>query len=204
MRVIAGSAKGRRLDAPRGGATRPATDRIRETLFAILEPVLGDARVLDLFAGAGTLGIEALSRGAARATFVERSSEALKALRKNIAATGFDDRAEVIAANVLSFIERSVAGPYDVVFCDPPFADVALLEATLAHPRLARALAPEARVIVRVLKKHHPRLPDGVGVMRAKDIGEETLLFLRYDLVRTRPEAKFPGEDDGRSTSGAR
>jgi 16S rRNA (guanine966-N2)-methyltransferase len=181
MRVIAGSAKGRTLDAPRGGATRPATDRIRETLFAILEPMLEEARVLDLFAGAGTLGIEALSRGAARATFVERSAEALKALRKNITATDFADRAEVIAAGVLGFVEQSIAGPYDVVFCDPPFADVALLEVTLAHPRLAGALAPEARVVVRVLKKHQPRLPEGARVLRVKEIGQETLLFLRYD-----------------------
>jgi 16S rRNA (guanine966-N2)-methyltransferase len=184
MRVIAGSAKGRTLDAPRGGATRPATDRIRETLFAILEPVLHEARVLDLFAGAGTLGIEALSRGAARATFVERSAEALEALRKNITATGFADRAEVVAANVLGFVERSIAGPYDVVFCDPPFADVAILEATLAHPRLAAALAPEAWVVARVLKKHQPRLPDGARVLRVKEIGQESLLFLRYDGTR--------------------
>lgn len=181
MRVIAGSAKGRTLDAPRGGATRPATDRIRETLFAILEPVLEDARVLDLFAGAGTLGIEALSRGAARVTFVERSAEALRALRRNVATTGFDDRAEVVAANVLGFLERPVAGPYDVVFCDPPFADVAILEATLAHPHLAGALAPEAHVIARVLKKHQPKVPEGTHLLRVKEIGEETLLFLRYD-----------------------
>jgi len=181
VRVIAGSAKGRTLVAPRGSATRPATDRIREALFAILEPGLDEARVLDLFAGAGTLGIEALSRGAASATFVERSTEALKALRKNIAVTGFTDRADVVAADVSSFIERSIAGPYDVVFCDPPFADVSLLEATLAHPRLARALAREAPVIARVLKKHQPRVPDGARVTRAREIGEETLLFLRYD-----------------------
>ena len=181
MRVIAGSAKGRTLDAPHGGATRPATDRIRETLFAILDPVLADARVLDLFAGAGTLGIEALSRGAAHATFVERSAEALKTLRKNINATGFEGHAEVIAANVLGFLEQRVAGPYDLVFCDPPFADVALLEATLAHPRLAAALAPDASAVARVHKKHQPRLPDGARVQRVKDIGEESLLFLRYD-----------------------
>jgi 16S rRNA (guanine966-N2)-methyltransferase len=181
MRVIAGSAKGRTLAAPHGGATRPATDRIRETLFAILEPVLEDARVLDLFAGAGTLGIEALSRGAAGATFVERSAEALKTLRKNIATTQFGDRAEIVAGNVLGFLEQSGAGPYDLVFCDPPFADVALLEATLAHPRLARALAPDAQVIARVLKKYQPRLPVGARIARAKAIGEETLLFLRYD-----------------------
>jgi 16S rRNA (guanine966-N2)-methyltransferase len=179
--VIAGTAKGRTLAAPRGGATRPATDRIRETLFAILEPELGDARVLDLFAGAGTLGIEALSRGAASATFVERSAEALKTLRKNIAATGFDRHAHVVGGNVLGFLEQLTAGRYDVVFLDPPFADVALLEVTLAHPRLAAALAPDALVVARVLKKYRPRLPDGAGVARAKVIGEETLLFLRYD-----------------------
>src|SRR5688500_19982693 len=149
LRVIAGSAKGRTLDAPHGGGTRPATDRIRETLFAILEPILGDARVLDLFAGAGTLGIEALSRGSASVTFVERSAEALKALRKNIASTGFDDRAEGVAANVLACLDQRVGGPYDMVFCDPPFADVAILDATLAHPRLAGALAPEAHVVAR-------------------------------------------------------
>lgn len=181
MRVIAGSAKGRSLDAPRGGATRPATDRIRETLFAILEPVLEDARVLDLFAGAGTLGIEALSRGAAHATFVERSPEALKTIQKNIKVTELDGLAEVNAANVLGFLEQRVAGPYDVVFCDPPFADVALLEATLAHPRLAAALAPDATVVARIHKKHQPRLPEGARVQRVKDIGEESLLFLRYD-----------------------
>ena len=181
MRVIAGSAKGRTLDAPRGGATRPATDRIRETLFAILEPVLRDARVLDLFTGAGTLGIEALSRGATHATFVERSAEALKTLRKNIKATEFEEHADVIAANVLHFLEQQAAGPYDVVLCDPPFADVALLEATLAHQRFAAALAPDASVVARVHKKHQPRVPEGARVQRVKDIGEESLLFLRYD-----------------------
>lgn len=204
MRVIAGIAKGRTLDAPRGGATRPATDRIRETLFAILEPILDEAGVLDLFAGAGTLGIEALSRGAAGATFVERSTEALRALRRNIRATGFDDRATVIAANVLGFLDQGIAGPYDVVFCDPPFADVAGLEATLAHPRLAGALAPEAQVVARMLKKHQPRVPDGARVVRVEEIGEETILFMRYDPARTRAKTKSSGVDERRSTSEAR
>src|SRR2546427_12736662 len=93
MRVIAGEAKGRSLVVPRGGRTRAATDRIRETLFAILEPELGGAHVLDLFAGAGGLGIEALSRGAAAVTFVERDAEAVRALRKNLETTGFAARA---------------------------------------------------------------------------------------------------------------
>src|SRR5438093_9555574 len=98
MRVIAGQAKGRTLVVPRGGGTRSATDRIRETLFAIVEPQLEGARVLDLFAGAGTLGIEALSRGAAQATFVERGAEGMKALRRNLAVTKFDARSEVVVA----------------------------------------------------------------------------------------------------------
>ena len=181
MRVIAGTAKGRSLVAPAGTGTRPATDRIRESLFAILEPDLAESRVLDLFAGAGTMGIEALSRGAARATFVERSTAALDALRRNLVATGFVDRSEVIAANVLAFLERgSERDRADFAFLDPPFADIPVLEATLAHPNLASALAPDATVVARVLRKHPPTLPERMQVTRTKQIGEEDLLFLRY------------------------
>ena len=181
MRVIAGAAKGRTLLAPKGTGTRPATDRIRETLFQILEPDLGDARVLDLFAGAGTMGIEALSRGAAHATFVERAAAALDALRKNVASTGFAGRSEVVAANVITYLDRGApAALYDFAFLDPPFADVAVLEATLAHPTLPAALAPEATVIARVLRKHPPTLPPNAQIIRTKQIGEEDLVFLRY------------------------
>jgi 16S rRNA (guanine966-N2)-methyltransferase len=181
VRVIAGEAKGRQLIAPKGTGTRPATDRIRETLFAILEPDLGDARVLDLFAGTGSMGIEALSRGAGHATFVERSAPALAALRKNLATTGFADRAEIIAANVIGFLDRGApARRYEFAFLDPPFADVAILDATLAHPSLAAALAPGATVIARVLRKHPASPPATASVVRVKEIGEEDLVFLRY------------------------
>ncbi len=181
MRVIAGEAKGRTLVAPKGTGTRPATDRIRETLFAILEPELGDARVLDLFAGAGTMGIEALSRGAAHVVFVERAAAAVEALRRNLATTGFGERAEVVAANVIGFLDRGVPGEgADLVFLDPPFADVAILETTIAHPNLGAALAPGATVVARVLRKHRPVTPAHVTVARTKQIGEEDLLFLRY------------------------
>ena len=181
MRVIAGEAKGRRLVAPRGSGTRPATDRIRETLFAILEPSLGGARVLDLFAGAGTMGIEALSRGAAHAMFVERGAVALDALRRNLEITHFADRSEVVAANVIAFLERGARpGPFDLVLVDPPFADIAILEATLAHPGLAAALRDDATVVARFLRKHPPTTPPASHVERTKRIGEEDLLFLRY------------------------
>ena len=180
MRVIAGEAKGRTLVVPRGGGTRAATDRIRETLFAILEPELEGARILDLFAGAGTLGIEALSRGAARAIFVERGAEAVKALRRNLATTAFAARSDVVAANVIAYLDSRPRGPFDIVFCDPPFADVAMAEATLGHEGLRSAVAPEGVVVARAHGKHLPAIPDSLRVARLKEIGEEKLLFLRY------------------------
>lgn len=173
MRVIAGEAKGRRLVVPEGGGTRAATDRIRETLFAILEPVLGDAEVLDVFAGSGAMGIEALSRGAAHATFVERSPRAIAAIKKNLETTGFTARASVVRAEVLAFL----AGPVraDVAFCDPPFADVE------AHGKaLAKLAAPGRLVVARALRKHLPAIPPSLQIQRTKEIGEETLLLLQY------------------------
>ena len=195
MRVIAGEAKGRTLVVPRGGATRSATDRIRETLFAIVEAELDGARVLDLFAGAGTLGIEALSRGAAHATFVERGAEAIKALRRNLATTNFDARSEVVAANVIAYLDSGPRGPFDVVFCDPPFADVGIAEATLGHDALRSAVAPGGLIVMRAHGKHVPAVPASVHIARVKEIGEEKLLFLRYGLARRRPEAE-PTDDD--------
>jgi 16S rRNA (guanine966-N2)-methyltransferase len=180
MRVIAGEAKGRTLVVPRGGGTRSATDRIRETLFAILEPELDAAQVLDLFAGAGTLGIEALSRGAARATFVERGAEAVKALRRNLATTNFGARSEVVAANVIAYLDARPGGQFDIVFCDPPFAEVGIAEATLGHDGLRSAVAQDGLVVARAHGKHLPTVPSFLQVARVKEIGEEKLLFLRY------------------------
>jgi 16S rRNA (guanine966-N2)-methyltransferase len=180
VRVIAGEAKGRTLVAPRGGETRAATDRIRETLFAILEPEIPGARVLDLYAGAGTLGIEALSRGAELATFVERGSEALKALRRNLEVTGFSTRATVVGADVISYLDAKPRGAFDIAFCDPPFADVAMAEATLGHDALREALSPDALVVLRAHRKHSPTMPTSTRVARVKEIGEENLFFLRY------------------------
>lgn len=136
MRVVGGRLGGRRLVAPGGRATRPTPERVREALFSILGSVAG-AAALDLFAGSGALAIEALSRGASRATLVDSSAAAVVAIRRNLAALGLE--AEVRREDVLAFLRRaSTAAPqYDLVFLDPPYR-----HATALGPRLSEALDP--------------------------------------------------------------
>lgn len=125
MRVIAGSARGRRLQSPRGTRTRPTTDRVRESVFAALgsRVSLEGATVLDLFAGSGALGIEALSRGAASAVFVDEDAGAVAAVRQNLAATGLAARAEVVRQRAGTWLDSPAGGvTFDVAFCDPPYA----------------------------------------------------------------------------------
>jgi len=143
MRVIAGELGGRRLQTPRGEATRPTAGRVREALFAMLGDIEG-ALVLDLFAGSGALGIEALSRGAARATFVERAPRALAALRANVEALGLGERCEIVARDALAALRG--AAIYDLVFLDPPYAMAVELSTALSQ-KLPGALAPGARVV---------------------------------------------------------
>ena len=125
MRVIAGTAGGRRLEAPKGMLTRPTPDRVREALFSILYDRAVDARVLDVFAGTGALGIEALSRGAAYAVFVEQDVQTANLVRKNVQALGFDDRAKVVAEPASRAIEGLARGGdvFDLAFLDPPYDD---------------------------------------------------------------------------------
>ena len=122
MRVVAGTARGRRLVAPAGRSVRPTSDRVREAVFSMLasRAALAGVTVLDLFAGTGALGIEALSRGAAHATFVERDPAAVAAVRANLEATGLEAAATVVRDDAVRFVERPGPG-YDVAFCDPPY-----------------------------------------------------------------------------------
>ncbi len=122
MRVVAGELGGRKLVAPEGVTTRPTTDRVREALFNSLTAhgLVEDAVVVDLYAGSGALGIEALSRGAARCTFVERDRAALKALRDNIAALKIADRCTVVTSDVLAWVPA--ARGFDIALVDPPYA----------------------------------------------------------------------------------
>jgi 16S rRNA (guanine966-N2)-methyltransferase len=142
MRVVAGEFRGRRLQAPRGVRTRPTADRVREALFSILGDVSG-ARVLDLYAGSGALGIEALSRGAESAVFVERDPRAATAIRRNLDALGVEQ--DVIRQDVLRFLARG-EGTFDLVFCDPPYDSGPRLAGPLSE-RLPAVLSRDARIV---------------------------------------------------------
>ncbi len=159
MRVVAGRLRGRALKAPPGDRTRPTGARVKEALFSILADVQG-LSVLDLYAGSGALGIEALSRGAVRAVFVEEARPALACLRENLISLGLSSEAQVIASRVqVAHSVLSRHGPYDLVLCDPPWRDFqsALVELeTLARSGL---IAPEGRIALEHSAKDPLALP---------------------------------------------
>jgi len=171
LRVVAGSVGGRRLVAPKSG-TRPTADRVKEALFAALggDRVTG-ASVLDLYAGSGALGIEALSRGAASAVFVDRDRHAEQAIRENLATTGFETSATVSRAPVRNFLGRTRPDqPFDLVFVDPPYdLDPSEFGLTLRALAEAGALVPGATVVIESSRRSPPELPEGwlVGWERA-------------------------------------
>jgi 16S rRNA (guanine966-N2)-methyltransferase len=178
-RVIAGSARGIRLQgAP---ATRPLGDRLKQSAFAILEADLPGARFLDLFAGAGAGGIEALSRGAAEAVFVERDGRAAAAIRKNLEAAGLDGAsASVVQRDVDAFL-GAPRGTFDIVLVDPPYAEGVSMTDVLG--RLGHPDAPLARD-ARVVAKHfwRDRPPATIGLLaseREERFGENALTFYR-------------------------
>jgi 16S rRNA (guanine966-N2)-methyltransferase len=161
MRVIAGRLGGRRLAAPRGRGTRPTSDKVREAVFALLGDV-AEARVLDLFAGTGALGIEALSRGAAAAVFVERGRGAARVLSDNLDTLGIDPgQAQVRRADVLDALQRAcrTQETYDLVFIDPPYR-----QTRDRGPELSESLVPLLRPRARVVVESDQRAPLRLGL----------------------------------------
>jgi 16S rRNA (guanine966-N2)-methyltransferase len=183
-RVIAGTAGGVRLRAP-GPRTRPLADRVKQTLFAILEPELPGADVLDLFAGSGAGGIEALSRGAASAVFVEKDQEAAAVIDANLRATGLaGPTVAVIRWDVVRWLtEPSVDDAFDVVLVDPPYAEPELLGRVLAILGEPGArLRPRARVVAKHFWRDRP--PERIGMLaveRERRFGETALTFYRRE-----------------------
>ena len=123
MRIVAGQWKGRRITAPSGSAVRPTLDRVREAWMSILQMDIPGARVLDLYSGSGALGLEALSRGAASADFVDNASRSIAALEENIASLGAENLSRVHRKQALPFVKSLPANAYDVAFADPPYSE---------------------------------------------------------------------------------
>ena len=183
MRIIAGRLGGRRLVAPRGLATRPTSDRVREALFSILGDIEGVA-VLDLYAGSGALGLEALSRGASFATFVERARAPVLALRENIAALEVAAESVVFVAEVRAAIRAlgKKGARVGLVFADPPYADrdTGALLADLAESGL---VAAGATLVLEHSSKVTPPDPGPAGVLRSTRVyGDTALTFFDYPI----------------------
>lgn len=189
-RVIAGSARGTRLLAP-GHGTRPLGDRVKQTLFGILDPDLAGAAVLDLFAGSGAGGIEALSRGASRAVFVERDAGATRVIGENLCRTGLaGPAATVVRRDAIAWLAGGAgdAGPFDLVLVDPPYDDAESMRRAL--DLVGPLVAPGGRVVAKHFWRTPP--PARVGMLateRERRFGETALTFYR----RAEPEHE---EDD--------
>lgn len=182
MRIIAGTFRSRVLEAPAGLATRPTSDRLRETLFNVLAPRIVSAKFLDLFAGSGAVGIESLSRNAAHVTFVERAPAALKVLRKNLDTLGISQNFSIQSSSVSSFLRKPPPGrsSYDLVFLDPPYdaAEEYASALGLLGSASAGLLAPGALVIAEHRKKE--RLSEQYGSLsrtRLLEQGDAALSF---------------------------
>ena len=186
MRVIAGEAHGRRLRAPRGLETRPATARVRASIFSRLaaRTELAGARVLDLFAGSGSLGLEALSRGAARAVFVDSSRAAAAAIRGNLRVLGLEARAEVVAASVERAIAALTRGArFDLVFVDAPYRNdtsAAVLDAIVAGGLLAEG----AYVVVRRAVRAPEISAAGLEAINSATLGDHRIVLYRAPAAR--------------------
>jgi 16S rRNA (guanine966-N2)-methyltransferase len=140
MRIIAGRWRGHPIQAPPGAGTRPTADRVREAWASMMQPVVVDARVLDLFAGSGGLGLEALSRGARHTTFVERAGPALRTLKDNVRRLGAEDLTTIIRGDAMKYVAALDPAAFDLVLADPPYGSGEA--AALATTFLARPFAP--------------------------------------------------------------
>lgn len=190
MRIITGAAKGRRLSAPDTSDTRPATDRVREAVFSAIGPWVHDARVLDLYAGSGSYGLEALSRGAASATFVESGTRAVQALRSNIAAVGLGGT--IVATEVDSFLRAPGDTTYHLVFIDPPWdLPTGVVERQLIS--VDALLEEEGEVIVsRREGDDAPGVPPGWAVATDRRYGDARIYRYVKGATIDEPEEERP------------
>ena len=183
MRVIAGTHRGRRLRGPRGTALRPTSDRVREALFSILGNRLPNSRFLDLYAGTGAIGIEALSRGAAQVTCIESSADALNLLHRNVTDCRMTDHMVVHAQTVQQFLSRPEQwnGPYNIVFADPPYAAAHELESDFSNLDESRLFATDSWLVIEHAGK--TTLPSKLGesaFLRRYSYGDTALSIFSF------------------------
>jgi len=200
LRVIAGSAKGRRLLPVPGEGTRPITDRVKESLFDILGGDVEGSRFLDLFAGTGSVGIEALSRGAERAVFVDSARKAIETVRRNLQITGLADRAEVVQSDAFRFLEREAgSGAYDYVYVAPPQYRGLWSRALLALD-VGDLLAPDGAVIVQIYpKEYHAARLERLRLADERRYGSTLLLFYQ----QAKADDDMPDEASSGTAAGA-
>jgi len=183
MQIIAGQKRGAKLISVDGQSVRPTAQRTRESLFNILQggklsDGLTDIRALDLFAGSGALGLEALSRGGAHSYFVEKAPDAVAVIKQNIAKLGFDKQSSVLQGDCTT-TSRWVYEPVNLVFCDPPY-DKGLALPALANFKKLGAFSDDALVIIEARKTERFDFPDGLELVDERRYGIAALYFLRY------------------------
>ncbi len=176
MRVIAGTFKGRRLNAPTWDGLRPTSDKLRETLFNIVGARINDARVLDGYAGTGAVGIEALSRGAADVSFIETDSRAAALIKANLELCGVERGYTIHRGDVASVLRRLPAGAaFDLILLDPPYDAATVMQALEAA---AAVLSPDGLVVLERATRREPEIPAALTRVRDVKSGDSTLTFL--------------------------
>lgn len=195
MRIIGGESRGRRIKAPRGMGTRPMRDFVREAVFSMLGDRVRGARVLDLFAGSGSLGLEALSRGASEAVFVDRGRDPIRVIQENLDILGMQSRGRVVRAEILEFLRHyaSTERPFDLIFIDPPFRiDVNYRQEVLNKLIEGGFLGPSSVVVMEApLRAPVTEPPPGLEFRERRKYGETAVdiyMKMENDVKKARKE----------------
>ena len=183
MRVITGTAKGKRLKTPEGMNTRPTADRVKEAVFSVIQFEVQNAKFLDLFAGSGQMGIEALSRGASSAVFVDSNREAYKLLQENIKTVGFENRSSVVFSDYRSYLKKC-REKFDIIFLDPPYAEDFLENSLKSITEID--ILEECGIIICERPADKLRELEIPGLIRAKDYryGKTWITIYRKDEMK--------------------
>ncbi len=178
MRVISGSARGKKLISPAGLDVRPTLDRVKESVFNMIAFDIPNCSVLDLFCGSGALGIESLSRGAASAVFVDMSRDSLSFAKQNLVATRLESRAETVLSDSITYIKNTTK-TFDIIFIDPPYK-AGLYEEVLSSILDKKLLNPDGKIVVESAKDDPPLVPEGVfSEVREKNYGKVKILIMK-------------------------